>query len=85
MYIRLTSRFRRELKKMPVELRELINERVDHFINDPFKTVLKTHKLSGKFKGHWAFSIDYKHRIIFEFIEDYALFHSIGDHSIYDY
>lgn len=50
----------------------------------PFAKTLKTHKLSGKFSGYYAFSIDYNYRIIFRYMKkDTIVFVAIGDHSIY--
>ena len=55
------------------------------FHEDPFSPQLKTHKLTGKLKDFWSFSIDYQYRIIFEFADkDIIWFHSIGTHAIYD-
>jgi mRNA-degrading endonuclease YafQ of YafQ-DinJ toxin-antitoxin module len=43
---------------------------------------LKTHKLSGKLKELWSFSVDYDERILFYFIEDEkAVFVDIGSHD----
>jgi len=85
MRIRYTSRFGREAKKISHHLHPVIEEQIDIFRSDPFDSKLKTHKLSGGLKGFWSFSIDHRYRILFEFIEkEVVLFHSIGDHSIYD-
>ncbi len=40
------------------------------FSKDPFHKSLRTHKLTGKLDGLWAFSIDYDTRIIFSFVSD---------------
>lgn len=54
------------------------------FRKDPYASSLKTHKLTGKLKGYFAFSIDYSYRIIFEFkVNNTVWFHSVGTHSIY--
>ncbi len=54
------------------------------FRSDPFHPALKTHKLKGRLKEFWAFSIGYQHRIIFEFAEHQTVyFHSVGTHDIY--
>ncbi|KKU14012.1 MAG: Plasmid stabilization system [Parcubacteria group bacterium GW2011_GWC2_45_7] len=80
-----TSRFAREAKRVPRNLRGAVEERVEIFRRDSFDPRLKTHKLTGALKGFWSFYIDYRYRVIFEFIKaDRVLFHSIGDHSIYD-
>ena len=85
MEVFYTSRFAREAKKMPRHLRTTVEGRVELFKRNHFDPKLKTHKLAGSLKDFWSFSIDYRYRIIFEFVEsEKALFHSIGDHSIYD-
>lgn len=49
---------------------------------DPFALSLKTHKLSGKLKDLWSFSLDYDERILFYFTEDQkAVFLDIGSHD----
>lgn len=80
-----TPHFKRDAKRLPVSMRKLVEDRLNCFKHDPFDASLKTHKLDGKLRGHWSFSIDYRIRVIFT-IEDKSLFvlHSIGDHSIYD-
>ena len=43
---------------------------------------LRTHKLSGKLEGRWAFSVDDDCRVVFEFIgEDHVLLIDIGSHD----
>ena len=39
--------------------------RLEWFVNDPFDLKLKTHKLSGKLKDLWSFSLDYDLRVVF--------------------
>ena len=49
-----------------------------------YSSRFKTHQLSGKFKGYWSFSIDYRLRILFEFINQETIgFIDIDTHSIY--
>ena len=48
----------------------------------PFSPQLRTHKLSGKLGGQWAFSVDDDCRVVFEFIgEDKVLLIDIGSHD----
>lgn len=73
------------MKRIDAGLAEVVDERAGIFQKDCFTKVLKTHKLHGKFKGHWAFSITTKFRIMFIFLDsDSVLFEDVGDHSIYD-
>lgn len=56
--------------------------RMEIFLKDPFYPQLRTHKLSGKLSGQWAFSVDTDCRIIFEFIsEGQILLIDIGSHD----
>jgi mRNA-degrading endonuclease YafQ of YafQ-DinJ toxin-antitoxin module len=57
---------------------------VELFILDPFDSRLKTHKLSGKLKNLWSFSVEYDLRVIFFFTKDQpkkAIFIDIGTHD----
>jgi mRNA-degrading endonuclease YafQ of YafQ-DinJ toxin-antitoxin module len=84
MRIYYSSKFEREYRKLTPHLKELAEEKEVIFRADPFSKKLDTHKLSGWLKGYWAFSIDNKCRIIFEFSKkNNVWFHSVGDHSIY--
>jgi len=84
MKIIYTSKFFREYKKLPNEIKFSAEERVKIFCKNPFDSVLDTHKLHGRFREFWSFSVGYKYRIIFEFGEkDTIYFHSVGNHDIY--
>jgi len=57
---------------------------LDIFISDPFTMKLKTHKLSGKLKGLWSFSIEHDLRVVFYFTTDKpkkAVLVDIGNHD----
>ncbi len=57
---------------------------IEVFIVDPFTIKLKTHKLSGKLKGLWSFSIEHDLRVVFYFTKDKpkkAVFVDIGNHD----
>lgn len=85
MKIFYLPRFKREYKKLPLRVRELAIEKEKIFRNDFSDPRLNTHKLHGPLKTFWAFWVDYKYRIIFDFLDkDTARFYSIGDHDIYE-
>ena len=85
MKIFYSSKFEREYKKLSEHLKELAEEKEKIFRASAFDPRLDTHKLSGRLKDYWAFSVDHKYRIILEFAEKSVVwFHSIGDHSIYE-
>ena len=57
-------------------------QKLEQFTLDPFDSSLKTHKLSGKLKELWSFSVDYDERVLFYFIEDEkAVFVDFGSHD----
>ena len=76
--------FKRAYKKLPKPIQVLVKKKGLIFTSDPFHFSLRTHKLEGTLKGLWAFSIDHRNRVIFEFTkQNTVLLHSVGDHSIY--
>lgn len=84
MQIYYSSKFAREYKKLPKKIKEGAVGKEVIFRNNPFDSRLDTHKLSGRLKEYWAFSINNTYRIIFEFAKKNTIwFHSVGDHSIY--
>jgi len=84
MDIFYSPKFLRSFKKLPKALRPLIDERINIFRENFSDPRLKTHKLTGKLQGYWSFSLTYKHRIIFELINNSSVaFIDIGDHKVY--
>lgn len=81
--IRVTSHFTRQYKRVPSEIQELAEAQERIFRTDAFDPRLHTHKLSGRLKDLWTFSVTRDIRIVFEFLEaDEVLFHSIGRHEV---
>ena len=84
MKILYSRKFAKEYKKLPTKIKLQAESKELVFRKDPRHSSLKTHKLTGRFKEYWAFSIDYQYRIIFQFKEkDIIWFHSVGTHEIY--
>lgn len=79
------SGFKRVYKKKILfdqKLKSKFEDTVKLFANNPFDPRLKTHKLSGTLKNHWAFSVDYNYRVIFQFIDNNkVLLIDIGSHE----
>ncbi len=74
--------FKKRVKSTEIETEFWI--RLELFVNDPFDARLKTHKLSGKLKDLWSFSIEYNLRVVFYFTKDKpkkAIFVDIGTHD----
>lgn len=80
----LTRTFQRRLKtflKRHPELESAIIEKLDLVIRDPFNPVLKTHKLSGKLRNHWAISLTYEYRILFIIENDNIYLTNLSSHG----
>lgn len=84
MKIYYSSKFAKEYKRLPKRIKLKAEKQEELFREDPHDPALKTHKLTGKLREYWAFSIDYQYRIIFEFRDKNVIwFHSVGTHGIY--
>jgi addiction module RelE/StbE family toxin len=74
--------FRKRITSKEVE--SVFWQRLELFIENHFNAELKTHKLSGKLKDLWSFSIEYDLRVVFYFTKDKpkkAVFVDIGTHD----
>jgi mRNA-degrading endonuclease YafQ of YafQ-DinJ toxin-antitoxin module len=83
--VSFSSAFKRAFKnriKGNTDLEEKFWQKLEQFTIEPYDPSLKTHKLSGKLKEFWSFSVDYDERILFYFTEDgKAVFVDIGSHD----
>lgn len=83
--IHYTTHFARKAADLPTKLKSEIKKREAIFRKNPFDSRLKTHKLKGKLKNLWSFSLTFKHRVIFEFVaKNEVLFFDVGGHELYD-
>lgn len=77
--------FKRSYKKKiqnNKEIKDRFWNSLELFSKDIFNPKLRTHKLTGKLKGLWAFSCAYDCRVLFKFIdEDEVLLIDIGSHE----
>ena len=85
MEVSFSSSFKRAYKqriKGNPGLEAKFLQKLDQFVANPFDPGLKTHKLSGKLKDFWSFSVAYDERILFYFTEgEKAVFVDIGNHD----
>ncbi len=83
--ISFSSPFKRAFKKRikgNTELEARFWQKLEQFTVDPFDPSLKTHKLSGKLREFWSFSVSYDERVLFYFTEDEkVVFVDIGSHD----
>jgi len=73
--------FKKQIKYQP-ETETKFWKTVEIFTTNPFDKRLQTHKLSGKLKDLWSFTVEYDLRVIFYFVEEHkAIFVTIGKHD----
>lgn len=85
MRVEYSRVFLKSAARLSIHIIELADHKEELFKADPFHPSLETHKLHGKDKGVWAFSINRKYRIKFVFLNDESvLFLDIGTHDIYN-
>ena len=79
-----SSRFEKELNRLPRVIQELARRKDKQFREDAFTSSLETHKLGGKFEGDWAYSVNRSYRVHFRFFDDHTVAYiNIGTHEIY--
>ena len=79
-----TPGFIRQYNKLSKPLREEVREKISLFQQDPQHPFLKTHKLKGKMRHQWSFSVNYKYRIVFEYdSKTVVALLFVGNHDIY--
>ena len=86
MTIYAYARYRHSYKNLDPQLQKLVDRRVSLFRRSPFDPRLDAHRLHGKLKNQWSFSVDARNRILFEFLDkknENVVFLDVGDHSIY--
>lgn len=82
--LKVSNKFDRQYRKLSNKVKAAAKKRELLFLANPFDPRLETHKLHGKDKILWSFSITDKYRIKFIFLnEKSVLFLEIGTHDIY--
>ncbi len=82
MEILVAPLFSRHFRKLPRDIQEKARHREKIFQKNPFDSRLDTHKLHGRLKEEWAYSVDYSYRIAFLFLQDgRVLYTDIGTHD----
>jgi len=75
--------FRKSFLDLPKEIQKSAKRKIILFRSNPFIASLKTHKLSGKLKKHWSFTVRGQYRVVFVFEKNDAIFLDIGSHDVY--
>ena len=79
-----TPAFVRQYNKLDKGLQDEVKEKITLFRDKKNHATLKVHKLHGDLKKFSSFSVDYKTRIVFYWLDDSeALLEMVGDHDVY--
>ncbi|MBU1126539.1 MAG: type II toxin-antitoxin system mRNA interferase toxin, RelE/StbE family [Patescibacteria group bacterium] len=72
---------------MPPELKEEAMEKIELLRDVKNHKQIKVHKLGGRLKGRYSFSVNFKTRIVFRYLNtkkpQEVLLTAIGDHDVY--
>lgn len=75
--------FKSAFLTLPIFIQEKAIAKEKLFRKDVFHPLLKTHKLKGRLRGHYSFSVNYNYRILFKFYKNSVIFLDIADHDLY--
>jgi len=75
--------FRKSFLRLPKDIQRKAKARIKIFQENAFHSSLDTHKLRGKLKQQWSFSIKGQYRILFIFDDSDVIFLDTGAHDIY--
>ena len=82
MRVEYSDRYLKSASRLPAKIIALADAKEALFRESPFHPSLNTHKLHGKEKEVWAFSVNRAYRIKFLFLKNGAvLFLDIGTHD----
>lgn len=80
----VTSQFLKSLKNLPKNIQDTFHKKDLLFRLAPFNASHKTHRLKGKLKGLYAYSINRAYRVLFEFVNaETVIYFDVGTHEIY--
>jgi mRNA-degrading endonuclease YafQ of YafQ-DinJ toxin-antitoxin module len=76
--------FRKSFLNLSTDIQRIAKNKIILFKGNPFDLSLKTHKLHGKLRSHWSFTVKNQYRIIFVFEGVDVILLDIGVHDIYN-
>lgn len=82
MYIKRSTRFKKQYKKLSVKARTQFLKRLHLYCKDRNDPLLRVHSLQGNYKGLLSFNVTADIRVIFDTSEEEALLLiAIGSHG----
>ncbi len=85
MQVSFKPSFVRQMNKLEKSLVDEVLYKIGILKNSNDYTSLKIHKLHGRMKNNWSFSVNYKIRVVFEYeSKKEIVLLTIGDHDVYN-
>ncbi len=84
--VHYSSSFLRQYKKLPAALKGDVKKSIEEFKRTANHKALGVHTLKGHLKGRSSFSVNYKIRIVFEYLrrsKKEVVLLSLGNHEVY--
>jgi len=76
--------FVKQLKKLDEDLRKEIIAKIELFKDKENYKFLEVHKLKGRLKNFYSFSVNYRYRIVFQYeSKNEVVLLMVGDHDVY--
>ncbi|MCA9348232.1 type II toxin-antitoxin system RelE/ParE family toxin [Candidatus Saccharibacteria bacterium] len=80
--IRYLPKFKKQYKKLPLQIQKQFDDRLRIFLADPTAPMLRVHPLRGDYKGYWSMNVSGDIRALYLIQgEDIIIFALIGSHS----
>jgi len=85
MEILYAPTFVRQYKRLEPALQEEVKEKIALLGDRKNHRTLKVHKLTGRLKGRYSFSVNYRIRIVFIYTKEKdIILLAVGGHEVYD-
>lgn len=82
--VHFKASFLRQFKKLEPALQDEAEEKIELFKTPAHHKQLRVHALKGHLAGYMSFSVNYRYRIVFTYIDKKnVVLLAIGDHDIY--
>ncbi len=84
MEVLFKPNFIRQFNRLEPALQDEVFEKIELFKDAKFHKQLKVHKLKGRLKGRYSFSVNYQTRIVFTYVSKREIvLLAVGDHNVY--
>jgi len=83
MKYRFTRRFEKAYTKLPEDVKNLFNKKLNQFLQNPWHSSFRTKKIRSTEKI-WEARLSIKYRFTFEINQNVIIFRNIGSHRIID-